>query len=242
MTVDLNQLRARAADYAARRAQSAKDSSYVRAAVRAANDQRSGEIEIFGEIDEFWGVGPKAVAAALAELGDVSEIFLKINSPGGWVFDGLAIFNLLKQHPANVTATVFGQAASAASVIAMAGDKIVMAEGAMMMIHRAWGVALGNAEDMLELAAVLDKVDGELAGIYARRTENEVKQVLAWMEKETYFTGAEAVEAGFADETIGGEAKDGKEDKENKAAAPGPGFRALNAARLRLAGVQQALA
>jgi ATP-dependent protease ClpP protease subunit len=243
-------------EYAARHTQAVKSSAYVRGKVRAEAEVKIGELEIFGEIDELWGIGPQAVADALKDMGEVSEIRLKINSPGGWVFDGLAIYNLFKQHPASVVATVFGQAASAASVIAMAADRIIMAEGAMMMIHRSWGMAIGNVEDMVEMSIILSKIDKEMAGIYSRRTGNSKSKVLSWMEKETYFNGAEAVENGFAEESAGaGEgdespapeeepptpAPPAEESVEDKATAP-LSFRARNLARLRLSGSTQAKA
>ena len=196
MEFDLGKIRQRTREYLERHGVRAPDSG-----VRAKRiDGGVAEIEIFGEIDEFWGVGPKQVSVALAEAGDAQEIRVKLNSPGGWAFDGVAIYNLLKLHPAKMEITVYGLAASAASIIAMAGDRIIMAEGAMMMIHKSWGIAMGNSDDFVEIAGILEKIDGEMAGIYARRTGQELAQIKQWMESETYFTGAEAVEHGFADE------------------------------------------
>lgn len=139
------------------------------------------------------------VAEALDGL-DVDEIEVQINSPGGDAFEGVAIYNALRTHPAKITTRVDGLAASAASVIAQAGDHRVMLTGSQMMIHDAWGLAIGNAEVMGETAGVLDKISDSIAGIYAERAGSE-----GWrdaMLAESWYTHDEAVEAGLADAAV----------------------------------------
>ena len=123
----------------------------------AANAPTTAEISIFDEIG-MWGVTAKQFISDLKALGDVKDITLSLNSPGGSVFDGLAIYNALRSSGANVTVKVMGIAASIASVIAMAGKKIVMPENTFMMVHNPWSFAIGNANDMREMADVLDKL------------------------------------------------------------------------------------
>src|SRR5262249_39117748 len=123
-----------------------------------------------------------------------------INSPGGSVFEGIAVQNILANHPATVNISVDGLAASIASVIAMAGDKITMCPGSMMMIHEASGLAWGHAADMRQLADVLDKISGTLADAYALRAGGEAADWRTAMHAETWYTADEAVAAGLADE------------------------------------------
>lgn len=164
------------------------------------------EVELYGEVGfSPWGDGMTAaqLSAAIREAegsGPVDQIRVRVNSPGGDVFEGLAIYNLLAGHKAKVHVVVDGLAASAASFIAMAGDRITMAEGSMMMVHNAWSVVAGNADDMREKAAMLDKVDGVLAGVYAARTKQKDAKVREMMAAETWMTGSEAKALGFADE------------------------------------------
>lgn len=129
-----------------------------------------------------------------------------INSPGGSVFEGIAVQNLLANHPANVHISVDGLAASIASVIAMSGDTITMCPGSMMMIHEASGLAWGNAADMRQLAGVLDKISGNIADAYARRCGGEVDEWRTAMHAETWYTADEAVTAGLADKVAAAKA------------------------------------
>jgi ATP-dependent Clp protease, protease subunit len=147
-----------------------------------------------------WGGGVSAdqFVKELAAL-KAPTINLRINSPGGDAFDGRAIASAIRQHKSKTIAHVDGLAASAASTIAIAADEVRMAPGAMMMIHRASGIAWGTAEDFLSLAAVLEKIDGVLVDEYARETGQSADQVQAWMNAETWFTAEEAVSLGFAD-------------------------------------------
>ncbi len=157
-----------------------------------------------------------SVASALEEAGDVALIRVHLNSPGGDVFEGMTMLNLLKAHSARVEVLVDGIAASAASFVAMAGDRIVMGEGSMLMIHNPMTIMWGNAAELRKQAEVLDKVAGEMAGIYAKRTGKSEDQARAWMDAETWFTGKEAVEAGLADELVAEENHRGTEAQRNQ--------------------------
>ena len=160
----------------------------------------AAEIQLYGEIGSF-GITAKDFATDLKNLGEVREITLRVNSPGGSVFDGNAIYNMLKQHPAKVTAYIDGLAASMASVIVMAADHVVMPENALMMIHNPWSMSMGDAEALRKDADLLDKVKTTLLLAYGRSmmTDQEISQM---MDDETWLTGAEALEMGFADEVV----------------------------------------
>ena len=162
-----------------------------------AND--TAEISIYDEIG-FWGVSAASFAQDLKSCGNnLKQINLHIHSPGGDVFDGIAIYNLLKNHPANVTVYIDGLAASMASVIAMAGNEVIMPENAMMMIHKPWGIQGGDAEDMRKYADLLDKVENTLIPAYANKTGKTPKELAEMLSAETWLNGKECVEQGFAD-------------------------------------------
>lgn len=143
----------------------------------------------------------KSFTRDLAAL-DVDRIVLHINSPGGDFFDGLAIYNALRDHPATVTSVVDGLAASAASFVAQAGETRRMNRAAQMMIHDASGFAVGNAAVMQDLAELLGKVSDSIASIYAERSGGTVEDWRTAMKSETWYTAAEAVDAGLADEAV----------------------------------------
>jgi ATP-dependent protease ClpP protease subunit len=164
---------------------------------------RTAEILIYEDIGADWfgeGLTAKQFAADLRALGDVKQIDLRINSYGGDVFDGLTIYNLLKDHKAEVTTHIDGIAASIASVIAMAGNRIRIAENGFFMIHDAWGMQAGNAADMRAYAERLEAVSGQLASVYAARTRRKVDEVKQWMAGETWMDSGTAIDRGFADE------------------------------------------
>jgi ATP-dependent Clp protease protease subunit len=146
----------------------------------------------------FGGVDAEAMVRDLSGI-QASTIRVRINSPGGDVFDGRAIATALRQHPAEVIAQVDGLAASAATTIAAAANRVEMAPGSFYMIHNAWTLAIGNKADMLEVAALLEKIDAQIGADYAARTGASAEQVAQWMDEETWFTAEEAVENGFAD-------------------------------------------
>ena len=159
----------------------------------------TAEISIYDEIG-FWGVTAQSFSKDLKALGgNLKQINLHIHSPGGDVFDGIAIYNLLKNHPANVTVYIDGLAASMASVIAMAGDVVIMPENAMMMIHKPWGIQGGDADDMRKYADLLDKVENTLIPAYASKTGKTPEELAEMLTAETWLNGKECVEQGFAD-------------------------------------------
>lgn len=164
-------------------------------------DNVAGEpasLYIFDEINPMWGIGAQDVVDQLKQL-DTSQIDVHINSPGGNVFDGIAIMNALRNHKASITVKVDGLAASIASVIAMAGDQIVMSLGSQMMVHNPSGFAMGDAKTMRELADTLDKSRASIASIYADRAGGTVDAWGTAMDAETWYTAQEAVDAGLAD-------------------------------------------
>lgn len=163
------------------------------------------EILIYDPIGENWfgdGFTAKRFIADLEELGNVDDIKIRINSPGGEVFDGFAIYNALKNHPAEIHVQIDGVAASIASVIAMAGDLITMGDGAMIMIHDPWSIAIGDAEDFRGAAEMLDKIKEGIIDAYAGRTGLKRDHLAEMMDRETWFTVEESIENGFADERM----------------------------------------
>ena len=160
------------------------------------------QIDIFGDIvSEKWfdeETSATSFRDALKELGDVSTINLSINSGGGSVFDGIAIYNMLKSHKATVNVYVEGLAASIASVIAMAGDTITMRSGSMMMVHMPWTLSQGNAEEMRKTADTLEKTGDSIVDIYSERTGISSDDIRNIMNDETWLSAEEAVEQGWA--------------------------------------------
>lgn len=155
-------------------------------------------VDIFDEIG-FWGVNAAAFQRELAQV-NASEITVNLSSPGGEIFEGIAIYNALRSHPANVTIRVSALAASIASVIAQAGDRIVMLSGSQMMIHEGSGLCMGNAQDMQQMAELLDRQSDNIATIYAERAGGTPDEWRTRMRAETWFNAEEAVAAGLADE------------------------------------------
>lgn len=161
-----------------------------------------GEILLYGLIGQDWfgeGNTSKGFAKDLKGLGDVKNIDLRIDSEGGDVFTGKAIYSLLNDHKAEIIVHVDGLAASAASFIAMVGDTIEMAEGAFMMIHQSWTGVYGNAADLRKTADLLDQVDTSIIEVYTARTKAKETDVRQWMADETWMTAKECVKRGFAD-------------------------------------------
>lgn len=192
----------------------AYESTSVEARALALADMRdagqSVDINVLDEIMPTWmsrylpdGVSSGKVIEALAAVPDAKQINVIINSPGGDVFEAHAIYNTLRQHPAQVNVQVRGLAASAAGIIAMAGDTITMGEGSFIMIHNAWSVVAGNANQMRDKSVFLDRIDAEIGDILASRSGNDPATVRAWMKDETWFNADEAVAAGFATSKTG---------------------------------------
>ncbi|CAD7364011.1 TPA: Clp protease ClpP [Shigella flexneri] len=175
---------------------SPKNNSWFR---MQAGHQSDADIYIYDEIG-FWGVTAKQFISDLNALGDITHINLHINSPGGDVFEGIAIFNALKTHGASITVYVDGVAASMASVIAMVGNPVIMPENTFMMIHKPFGFTGGDAEDMRTYADLLDKVEAVLLPAYAQKTGKTTDEVAAMLADETWMSGAECLAHGFADQ------------------------------------------
>ena len=175
------------------------------AGVQAADKEDERTISVYDVIGhDYWageGVTAKRISGALRALGK-GAITVNVNSPGGDMFEGLAIYNLLREHDGEVTVKVLGLAASAASVIAMAGDKVQIARAGFLMIHNAWVMAAGNRHDLSDLAATLKPFDDAMAGIYAARTGKDAKAMAKLMDSETWIGGETAIEDGFADELL----------------------------------------
>jgi ATP-dependent Clp protease protease subunit len=144
------------------------------------------------------GITAESVKKALAEMDPKAELQVFVNSPGGSVFEGLAIYNQLKRWGGRKKIYVDGIAASIASIIAMAGDEIHMASNGMMMIHEPWGLTAGTAEDMRKYADSLDKVSDTLLDTYVVRTAGDRKKIKEWMSAETWMSADDAIERGFA--------------------------------------------
>lgn len=161
----------------------------------------SAEIAIYDEIGP-WGVSAVRFTDELRTI-NAQSITLRIASPGGDVADGLAILNALRAHPAMINVIVEGWAASAASFIAMAGDTVQMAPNSMLMIHDAMTICVGNAEEMLETAALLDKHSDNIADVYQRKAGGTVAEWRQRMKETTWYTAQEAVDAGLADSVLG---------------------------------------
>ncbi|MBW6531919.1 Clp protease ClpP [Sphingomonas sp. RRHST34] len=159
-------------------------------------------ITMFGAIGEdYWsdsGITAKKVTAQLRAIGD-RPVEVQINSPGGDMFEGIAIYNVLREHPQDITVKVMGMAASAASIIAMAGNTVEIGAASFIMIHNCWVLAIGNRHDMAETASFLAPFDQAMADLYAQRTGSDVADVQKWMDAETFMSGSMAIERGFAD-------------------------------------------
>ena len=165
--------------------------------LRAENGD-SATIYIYDVIDSFFGVAAEKIVKDLKAL-TTPVIHVRINSPGGDVFDARAIATAISQHPSKIIAHVDGLAASAASYVAIAAAEVEMSPGSFLMIHRAWSMAFGNAEDLRATADVLEKIDGTLIEDYTKHTGQPTETVAAWLNAETWFTAEEAVTNGFAD-------------------------------------------
>lgn len=145
------------------------------------------------------GVTAKRIAAALRSIGADKDVVVNVNSPGGDLFEGMAIYNLLRDHKGSVQVKVLGLAASAASIIAMAGDEILIARAGFLMIHDTWVVAVGNRNDLRAVADTLEPFDTAMADIYSARAGMDANKVQKMMDVETWIGGAAAIDQGFAD-------------------------------------------
>lgn len=172
---------------------------------------QGSELFIYGDIGADWfgeGITAKSVQAELAKCTGPVSVY--INSPGGSVWEGMAIYSILKRHPEPVTCYVDALAASAASVIALGGSKLVMTEASLLMIHNAIAVAYGNAAEFRKVADDLEKISETIAGIYVEKTGLKLAEVTAMMDAETWLSAEDAVAKGFADEA---QSASGEEDE-----------------------------
>jgi len=167
--------------------------------IRCEAGSREAEIVLYDVIDRYWGVSAEQFVRELRDLGPLDRIHLRLNSPGGSYFEGVAIYTVLKQHAAKVTVHVDGIAGSMASVVAMAGDEIEMADGSFVMIHNPAQIVAGEADELRQMADVLDKIKQQIVGIYAARTKQSAEKITALMDAETWMSPDEAVALGFAD-------------------------------------------
>ena len=161
-----------------------------------------GTIYIYEEIG-YWGVTSKSFAKELVALGDINTITLHLNTPGGSVGDGTAIYNALKNHKASVTVEIDGYALSMGSIIALAGDTIKMADNALFMIHNPSSIAFGDADEMHRAAGIMDKHKQAMLNTYQSKTGMERQALSKMMDDETWFSADEALESGFIDEVTG---------------------------------------
>lgn len=171
--------------------------------LRAATRSSDTSITIYEPIGYDWwtgeGVTAKRIAGALRAIGSGKDVDVYINSPGGDVFEGLAIYNLLREHEGKVTVHIMGLAASAASFLAMAGDEIRIARAGFIMIHNAWVIAMGNRHELREVANWLEPFDRAILDIYQSRTGIDAEEIAALMDSESWIGGADAVDDGWAD-------------------------------------------
>lgn len=189
------------------------------AAVRGASDDTTITVyDMIGSDGWSEGVTAKRISAALRAIGS-RDVTVSINSPGGDFFEGLAIYNLLREHPHKVTVKVVGLAASAASIIAMAGDEIQVAKSGFVMVHNAWSVVIGNRHDLRSAAEVMDQFDASMAELYAAAAGIKTAEAAALMDAETWMGGQAAVDAGFATALLAADEVVEEQDKTNSALA-----------------------
>jgi len=166
--------------------------------------EKTGELTLYGEIsnETWWGdeVTPKQFKEELDALGDIEVLNVCVNSPGGDVFAGQAIYSMLRRHKAKVHIYIDGLAASIASLIAMAGDKVMMPKNAMMMIHSPWTLAVGNAQEFRKIADDMDKIRDSMVVAYEDRSALTKDEILEMLDAETWLSADDCLECGFADE------------------------------------------
>lgn len=189
--------------------------------IKAADDSDDRTISIYDVIGEDWWTGggftAKRMSAALRSMGK-GPVTVAVNSPGGDMFEGIAMYSMLKEHPGEVTVKVMGLAASAASVIAMAGDHVQIARPAFLMIHNCWTIGIGNRHDFALLSEQLAPFDAAMADVYAARTGESVEAMGKLMDRESWIGGSAAVDQGFADSLLSSD-EIGKAEEKKSAAA-----------------------
>lgn len=177
--------------------------------IRALADDGTGEqgpfvidvLDVIGETWDGFGVTGRRVGALLRSAGE-RDVIVNINSPGGDVFEGLAIYNMLRAHKGDVTVRIVGLAASAASIVAMGGDRVEIARAGFLMIHNTWVMAVGDRNDLTTIAGQLAAFDEVMAELYAVRTRMAADEIGKMMDRETWISGKAAIEQGFADQLL----------------------------------------
>ena len=172
--------------------------------IKAADDSGQNTLNIYGEIGENWdGTGTTArLVGAVLRRAKGEDVSVNINSPGGDFFEGVAIYNMLREYDGRVNVNVIGLAASAASVIAMAADDLKIAKAGFMMIHNSWGMVVGNQNDMREAAETFAVFDKAMAAVYADRSGLDQEEIAKMMDSDTMMSGEQAVELGLANSFV----------------------------------------
>lgn len=170
--------------------------------IHAEHSDETVTLYIYGVIDSFFGINAFEFNKELEKIGAEKNIVLRINSPGGDVFEARAIMTALSNHPAKVTARIDGLAASAATLISLAADRIEISDGALYMIHYASSLAYGNSSELRKTADLLDKVDAILVDDYVKKTSKEPEAIKEWLAAETWFSAQQALDNGFVDAII----------------------------------------
>lgn len=186
--------------------------------LKVENAAESATIYLYDIIDSYFGVAAESFNKELMALKG-KPVSLRINSPGGDVSDARAMATVIAQH-GDVTAYIDGLAASAATYVALAANKVHMADGSFFMVHNAWTLAYGNKNDFMELAALLDKFDQSIVNDYAKKTGKPIAEITEWMNAETWFTAQEALDNGFVDSVTDGKKVENKWNLSAYANAP----------------------
>lgn len=166
------------------------------------SDGEEGTIYIYDEIDQWWGVSAKSFLKEIDALKTAKLIHVRVNCPGGDIFEARAIQMAMVNHPAKFIVHIDGMAASAASFLIQGADSRIIADGGFLMIHRATSGLWGNGDELLSWGEALNKMDASLCESYVKVTGQDKKQIQEWMDKETWFSSAEALEFGFVDEIV----------------------------------------
>ncbi|MBC3931985.1 head maturation protease, ClpP-related [Undibacterium curvum] len=185
-----------------------------RNALKLKNGPVGPVLYIYDVIDSWYGISAESVASLLADLKG-EALTVRFNSPGGDAFEGRAIASLLKSYEGEVIGIVDSIAASAATTILYACDKIQMASGAYLMIHNAWTYAAGDKNDLAETVKLLDRMDNTIAADYAAKSGKSIDDVKAWMNAETWFSAEEAIAAGMADGLTDGDDEESDDDPDD---------------------------
>jgi len=172
--------------------------------LRAEQTATGNVVWLYDIIDSWFGVSALDVGKAIENFGG-ADFDLYLNSPGGDVFEGRAIQTLLRRHPGNVTVHIDGLAASAATTVALGGNKRIIADGAFFMVHNSWTLGLGDRNDLRKTADLLEQADDAIGSDYAAATGEERSVITQWMDDESWFNAARSVELGFADEIFSGD-------------------------------------